>query len=303
MGPQAQQLGVLQSIVPASANNRAPSDARGVNDARWEHAAAGTRLSYCPTPVPPQPPQLGVTLGAVNAPAPSTPPPCPPQTQHEWSAVSSEAATSFANACIALQGRVEWAGATWPREYDGYRIDPYATRRYGHMLVQKRNDFATWIRGEGPEPGPDGAMNCWEVLMYAAYRAGLVSKGWLVELHEQAASQGRREKSADAYSRTLRAGLGPCDLPTLPDSVSPPAGWLVFFNDLSHVAVSLGTRDPLGKREVLSLWMLPKVPGRSHTTLQRTTIEELLQAAKPNLDGHTYRVTSAPPTWVTASRR
>src|SRR6185369_9530039 len=46
------------------------------------------------------------------------------------------------------------------------------------------NDFQNWLMNNGPEPNvANGSMNCWEFVMFAAYKAEQVSRDQLANLY------------------------------------------------------------------------------------------------------------------------
>jgi len=76
----------------------------------------------------------------------------------------------------------------------------------------------------------------------------------------------------------------------------PPAGSLIFFNGLDHVAISMGTTDGNGNVEIMSLWVLPKDKDEQLVhTAQHTTIEYLLYQAKT--EGMNMKVTYVQSPW------
>ncbi|GAB3976058.1 hypothetical protein GCM10029978_061830 [Actinoallomurus acanthiterrae] len=188
------------------------------------------------------------------------------------------------------------------------------------------NDFAKWIRGEGPMPSARSAMNCWEALLLTAHRSGAVDKAWLEGIHQDATrvtaevfrtqlavvSPSRAMWEADyayaeAFARSMLAGdLTTHQVDPRTGLITPevPAGHLVVFGALAHVALALGTRDAQGRQEILSHWVFPEgEPGRPNLRqgtvpgfLQKTTVEELNRLFPPP----GFRVVSALPAWTVA---
>lgn len=186
-----------------------------------------------------------------------------------------------------LVGGLRWRGGADLDPSAGWQLSGYT--KWGH-----RNDFAHWLREDGPEPRENATMNCVEAILFAAYRAGVVGKDWLKYIHSEATAA-----ASEAFSRHVRhdPSTGHHEIPLGDDrygrraplpalayydrlechlhtgrrtGYTPggegvagtpdiPAGHLVFFDGLTgHVALSLGTRDEHGRQEVLSLWALPR---------------------------------------------
>jgi hypothetical protein len=185
-----------------------------------------------------------------------------------------------------MQGTLYWPGTSRPDPSAGWQINPSAPPRPSGSdpigsgkVEQNTNDFATWMRG-GPVPSGSGAkMNCWEVVMYSAYLAGLVSQARLRTIHADAAKAASAGGGGSAYYASLYSALGGPGT-ALGAKVLPARGDLVFFDFPAHVALALGTRDAAGEREVMSLWILPPDPTgtRFVNNVQRTTIEALIRA-------------------------
>jgi Domain of unknown function (DUF4157) len=184
-----------------------------------------------------------------------------------------------------MQGQLRWAGASGPDESDHYRIrtttrrptdDAFAPGSANPGAVETNtNEFAVWVRG-GAEPTTTSQMNCWEMVLFSGYRAGVIPRAWITRVHQRAASAGDAASSPEAYQEVLANGLGFASATTWTSGTAVPRGNVVFFDGLAHVAISTGNVTG-GRQEVMSLWILP---GRSGGTLnsvnQRTTIEALV---------------------------
>jgi cell wall-associated NlpC family hydrolase len=171
-----------------------------------------------------------------------------------------------------LEGHLYWAGPSGP---DGTgQIRTTTTRpndtRTGNET--NTNDFAVWVRG-GAEPTDASRMNCWEMVLYSAYRSGVVPKSWIVQIHHDATAAG-----AANYHDTLAAALGFGGSAGWAPGQVIPRGNLVFFNGMAHVAISTG--NVVGtEHEVMSLWILPGTgTGNFNSVNQRTTVEALGRA-------------------------
>jgi hypothetical protein len=181
-----------------------------------------------------------------------------------------------------------------------------------------QNDFARWMRG-GPEPTLDDSMNCWEALMFIAYRVKAVDRATLKAVHSEATRAARsaaryyRRKDAgyEAWDKSIRDYLGPGQRTRIRlgrrDGVGTeeiPAGHLVFMDDLDHVALSTGTRDAQGRHEIISHWTVPDVTpppqyaGTMYGVVQKTTLEEVVSAGWSFIP----RIESAAPTWLVPGR-
>jgi hypothetical protein len=183
----------------------------------------------------------------------------------------------------AMVGKLKWRGGSGPDTSKKYQIDE--NTNWG-----KENNFAKWINGPGPEPGaPDDTMNCWQGVLFMAYKAGVVKKSWLVKIHQDAAKKGEAASDVSVYYDALEANMHSGSLTAVPfDSVKKvrtgpvPAGNIIFIDSLDHVVISKGKTDPNGKNEVLSLWILP-APGKplggwtgnEVGVLQDTTLEDV----------------------------
>jgi cell wall-associated NlpC family hydrolase len=128
-------------------------------------------------------------------------------------------------------------------------------------------------------------MNCWEMVLFAAYKAGCVTREWLTKLY------GKTTLSGNALSNWYA---------NLPGRMASPiqtyqGGWnsglrrgdIVFFNGASHVAIATGTKDRFGNDEVISHW----IPNNRRVEV--TTIQALRQR-------YPSHVTFGRPAWNTA---
>jgi len=170
--------------------------------------------------------------------------------------------------------------------------------------IVNNNDFTKWVMGQwnwrwrpwpprlvwspGREPTldpPRNNMNCWEMVLFAAYKAGCVTREWLTKLY------GKTTLSGNALSNWYA---------NLPGRMASPiqtyqGGWnsglrrgdIVFFNGASHVAIATGTKDRFGNDEVISHW----IPNNRRVEV--TTIQALRQR-------YPSHVTFGRPAWNTA---
>ncbi|MCW2883138.1 MAG: hypothetical protein JWQ95_7238, partial [Sphaerisporangium sp.] len=233
--------------------------------------------------------------------------------------------TTVVDAAMRLVGGLRWRGASSPEASSGWSIGE--TTRWGHP-----NHFGRWIRDTGPEPNEWSTMNCWEAVLFVAYRAGAVDEAWLRRIHAEAAEAaaaalavataenpggtfGGRHLATDAYGQLASLGEVTYDAElmkrfyqgelseyevTAVEKPAIPAGHWIFFNGTNHVGMSLGTRDEQGRQRMLSLWTFPAhIPAGptdqayTYGNLQVTTVEELIESG--DLAGQ--KVEHATPVW------
>ncbi|MFZ6027583.1 MAG: WXG100 family type VII secretion target [Chloroflexota bacterium] len=151
-----------------------------------------------------------------------------------------------------LEGALYWPRGSWPNTnsqiYVGTDMDPANNDFWGDNY----SAFAQWLRGgEESTNRPDtltGTMNCWE--------------------GEEVSTNERAQAMINAYYDTLGAELGVNDATAWQHGDSaPPAGSLIFFNGLEHVAISTG-RTNNGEVEIMSLWIYPDESIFQNSTLR-----------------------------------
>jgi len=191
-------------------------------------------------------------------------------------------------------GNFRWRGGSGPDPAQNYQVR--TTTAWGHA-----DDFARWIRDPVNNPVPTNAsvMNCWEGVLFLAYRAGLVDLAWLQQIHQAAATAGNTntgnaQAKAHAYYAALERSLysGSRTRVTFDgtgrSSPDIPAGRILFINGMDHVLLAKGTRDGTARQQVLSLWIFPAhLPAmvllnqlNSYGVLQDTTLEEVHPVAR-----------------------
>jgi hypothetical protein len=139
------------------------------------------------------------------------------------------------------------------------------------------NTFETWASAASEGTAPDVAsltrINCWEMVLLAAYRAGMVTWQWIHNLYTASTS------GWSAYLvATLSRGTPLTYTASDPNTSRPLRGDIVFFNGAAHVALATGETDGLGRSKVISFWPPPGTAFASGGTLDNvkvTTIEEL----------------------------
>ncbi|MGW3649396.1 eCIS core domain-containing protein [Streptomyces sp. NPDC000878] len=141
-------------------------------------------------------------------------------------------------------------------------------------------DFAAWALGKGGEwlmaPGEltrTTTLNCWEAILYAAYKVGALTWRDLNNVYTMVA--------ANPGLSLMTAMVGAHPRSAYVNGVSEPErGDLVFFNGLDHVALAAGQK--LGTDTVVySFWPAPDVAFSDslNGTVDRVkecTIEELV---------------------------
>ena len=115
------------------------------------------------------------------------------------------------------------------------------------------NHFVQWIHGRGDEPTQSDNMNCWEAVLFAAYRAGLLSIARLRAIHIKATMAGR---AGNGYFDSLTDSLGyQNSFPYVPIAVLiPEPGDIIFLGRDHHVAICMETGSSVA---VMSNWSMP----------------------------------------------
>jgi hypothetical protein len=136
------------------------------------------------------------------------------------------------------------------------------------------NDFETWASAATEAAAPPIAsvttINCWEMILLAAYNRGMITWQWVHDLYVSAPAgwDTRLVEALSGGSRVRYTGAG---------GRTPLRGDIVFMDGVAHVALAAGTRDSLGRCEVISFWPPPgssSIPG-TVDAVKVTTIEEL----------------------------
>jgi hypothetical protein len=139
------------------------------------------------------------------------------------------------------------------------------------------SEFTRWMLASGSEPSArTGRMNCWEMVLLSAFRAGYISEGSLRGIYTRSVLAMRGRHGPMGFPRNLeqelRSGAEHTYNPAVANSPRPLRGDLVIFGEAAtHVALATG-RLIGGQVEVVSHWTAPD--GDTHTKL--TTIEALL---------------------------
>lgn len=145
------------------------------------------------------------------------------------------------------------------------------------------SDFMQWMLGGGSVPAVKTAKgNCWEMVMFSAYRAGQLTEARMREIYTkgQAADKARGGLAfPETVEAELRAGTEYVYDPAKAGSPRPLRGDVVIFqNAAGHVSLATG-RLVGGQVEIVSHWG----PPHNNPKIETTTIEDLLKsgAGKP----------------------
>lgn len=135
------------------------------------------------------------------------------------------------------------------------------------------NTFEAWASAASEAAAPpissSTSINCWEMILLCAYRAGLLSWQWIHDQYTAAVV----DWGAHMVSVMSRGARVPWTAGT-----APVRGELVFMDGIAHVALATGNLDGAGRSEILSFWPPPNTPftpGGTLDTVKITTIEEL----------------------------
>jgi len=140
------------------------------------------------------------------------------------------------------------------------------------------NTFEAWAsapaEGAAPPLSSLTTINCWEMVILAAYRAKMVKWQWVHNLYKPSAPV------ADwgAYLvKTLSSGNPVPYKVGDPNTPQPLTGDIVFFDGAAHVALATGSKSGL-KTDIISFWPPPGTaftPGGTLDRVKTTTIEDL----------------------------
>ena len=158
-----------------------------------------------------------------------------------------------------LVGKLEWV-----RSQESEFKDPAAAE----------SDFARFALAGGPEPTATSKMNCFEMILFGAFRGGMITKDRIQKIYAEAAKKFDMAVPTEVEKHLCQGSKGTFN-PADPKSPEPLPGDIIIFGSIGfHAAISLGTKDASGKHEVISLAGSPD-PTLSRK-VEKTTIEELL---------------------------
>jgi hypothetical protein len=140
-----------------------------------------------------------------------------------------------------------------------------------------QSDFVRWMLAGGNQPNPaTGRMNCWEMVLFSAFRAGYLSEARMRGFYTHAKTVMTTSHDVMEFPRTLERDMrGSAEQtydPTARNTPRPLRGDLVIFREAAgHLALATGQRVN-GQVEVVSHW--PPPDGKY--TVKRTTVEALM---------------------------
>ncbi|WP_428267681.1 DUF4157 domain-containing protein [Haliangium sp.] len=144
-------------------------------------------------------------------------------------------------------------------------------------------EFGKWLLKGGKEPdASSGQMNCWELVMFSAYKAGFTTKAGMTALYTQFGKDLLKSKNPvtafGAFEAALQKSSPQAYVPGDASSAKPLRGDIVVFQSMiGHVAVATGKTTSTGEVEIMSLWT------QNSGAVYKTSIEALLKdgASKP----------------------
>jgi hypothetical protein len=181
----------------------------------------------------------------------------------------------LASAALSLKHRIKWL----PRGDEGFLgVSTDTHPRSGKGV----SHFSQWLQGvEFDELRADGSarMNCWESVCYTAYVAGLVSRGVLRGMFDEATTKGNnrlgeplrldvarnKPPSKGAIDPAIQAWIdtlfhhlkGDRAVAIKRNEDTPRKGDLVFVGGMAHVCICVGKQEDTDKDivpHVMSLW-------------------------------------------------
>lgn len=150
--------------------------------------------------------------------------------------------------------------------------------------------FEQWAsaasEAKAPPLGASTVINCWEMILYAAYKAKVLSWAWIHDLYA-----GSGKGKFPNWEPIMAASSSPY----LPGKTLLNKGELIFFDGIDHVAMATGSGD-----EIYTFWPPPdtKFAGWSGTLdrVKTSTIKALSDYMAANMGG-APKVTHGMPAW------
>ncbi len=140
-----------------------------------------------------------------------------------------------------------------------------------------QSDFARFALAGGPEPTDTSKMNCFEMILFGAFRGGMVTKDRIQKIYAEAAKKSDMAVPVEVEKQLCRGSKRTFD-PADPKSPEPLPGDIIIFDFIAnHAAISRGTKDASGKHEVINL--VGSNDPTLGTKVGKTTIETLLPLA------------------------
>lgn len=145
---------------------------------------------------------------------------------------------------------------------------------HGQGAGMNHTDFGKWIVDGGPEPNQTTSiLNCWELVLYSAFKGGVLPKSRITALYAKFNSDLTATKDVGTAFKNfdiLKKGSEYIYDKDNPDSPKPIKGDLVIFKDFpTHVTIATGNIVG-GKIEIMSLWT------QNNKATFKTTVEDLL---------------------------
>lgn len=158
-------------------------------------------------------------------------------------------------------------------------------------LTKKSNTFVTWAEAKTEADAPKlksvTTINCWEMVLLAAYRSGAITWKFIHDLYlNNKGSWGK-----ELPNRLTKGGQAPYSVAT--KKPVPKRGQLVFFDGAAHVALATGSGD-----KILTFWPPPNTkftPGGTVDDVKVSSISALYNFMKKNMS--TPKVTIGNPIW------
>jgi Domain of unknown function (DUF4157) len=126
------------------------------------------------------------------------------------------------------------------------------------------NTFEAWAsaatEAAAPALGAATTINCWEMVLLAAFRARVITWAWIHDLYVN--------RGMDTWVGRMASSTSPY----VPGTSRPQRGDLVFWNGLDHVALATGNGE-----EIISFWPPPQMESVAGTVdkVKTTTITAL----------------------------
>jgi hypothetical protein len=140
------------------------------------------------------------------------------------------------------------------------------------------SDFMRWMLGGGKVPAVLTAKgNCWEMVMFSAYRAGHLAEARMRDIYTKGQAEDKARGGLafpEVVEAELRASKEHIYDPAKAGSPRPLRGDIVIFDTAAgHVALATG-RTVGGQIEIISHWG----PPHNNPRVETTTIEDLLMS-------------------------
>ncbi|CAM4245129.1 hypothetical protein KIPE111705_46060 [Kibdelosporangium persicum] len=150
-----------------------------------------------------------------------------------------------------------------------------------------------------PTITPTMTINCWEMVLLVAYRAGTLSWRWIHETYVASGAALGGTSWFDYLARRLTPRTRQPYNAGNPGGPAPARGDIVLWNGVDHVGLAMGGRDGAGRVKVYSFWPPPQKDSIRGTMdgIKETTVEQLTQYIEANLSPPPTRVEFGPGPW------